>query len=67
MARLWLKVKIKLLKVKIKIVFDKKSRSKETREAINQNSWLSIDGNRVKAKQQDKYLRDILNEGGLKQ
>ena len=49
------------------IVFDKKSRSKETREAINQNSWLSIDGNRVKAKQQDKYLGDILNEGGLKQ
>jgi hypothetical protein len=49
------------------VVFDKKSRSKETRKAINQNSLLSLDGNRVKAKEQDKYLGDILNEGGLKQ
>ena len=49
------------------LIFDKKSRSKETREAINENSLLSIGGHMIKAKVQEKYLGDILNEGGLRQ
>jgi hypothetical protein len=49
------------------LIFDKKSKSKETREAINNNCLLSIGGLRIKAKVQDKYLGDILHEGGLRQ
>ena len=49
------------------IVFDKRSKTKETREAINLKCLLSIGGNKIKAKVQDKYLGDILHEGGLRQ
>ena len=49
------------------LFFDKKSRSKETREANNGNYLLSIGGHMIKAKVQEKYLGDILNEGGLRQ
>ena len=49
------------------IVFDKRSKTKETRKAINLKCLLSIGGNKIKAKVQDKYLGDILHEGGLRQ
>ena len=48
------------------LIFDSKSKSKSTREAINFNCLQSIGGNKIQAKQQDKYLGDILHEGGLK-
>ena len=48
------------------IVFDKKKKSKNSREAINKDQLLKIGDNMVKAKIQDKYLGDILNEGGLR-
>ena len=48
------------------LIFDTKLKRKSTREAINLNCLLTIGGNKIKAKQQDKYLGDILNEGGLK-
>ena len=49
------------------IVFDNRSKTKEIREAINLKCLLSIGGNKIKAKVQDKYLVDILHEGGLRQ
>ena len=48
------------------IIFDKKQRAKQTRDAINTNSLLTIGKDKVKAKAQDKYLGDILSEGGLR-
>ena len=47
------------------IVFDRKSKAKSTREIINNNSLLSIGHQMIKAKEKDKYLGDILHEGGL--
>ena len=47
------------------IVFDRKSKAKSTREIINKNSLLSIGHQMIKAKEKDKYLGDILHEGGL--
>ena len=49
------------------IIFDKRSKSKATREAINKKGLLTIGKHMIKAKPQDKYLGDILNEGGLAQ
>ena len=49
------------------IIFDKRSKSKATREAVNNGGLLTIGQNMIKAKPQDKYLGDILNEGGLAQ
>ena len=45
--------------------FDRKSKAKSTREIINNNSLLSIGHQMIKAKEKDKYLGDILHEGGL--
>ena len=41
--------------------------TKKSREAVNSTGVLSIGKNLIKAKTQDKYLGDILNEGGLAQ
>ena len=49
------------------IIFDKISKSKATRETINKKGLLTIGKHMIKAKPQDKYLGDILNEGGLAQ
>ena len=49
------------------IIFDKRSKSKATRDAINKKGLLTIGKHMIKAKPQDKYLGDILNEGGLAQ
>ena len=49
------------------LIFDKKSRRRASREAVNSSGLLSIGKNLIKAKIQDKYLGDILNEGGLAQ
>ena len=48
------------------IVFDKKNEARSKREAINKNKSVTIGENIVKAKIQDKYLGDFLNEGGLR-
>ena len=49
------------------LVFDKKIRSKKSREAINNDCLLYIGGQKIKAKILEKYLGDSLHEGGLRQ
>jgi hypothetical protein len=48
------------------IVFDKKNAARTQREAINKNKSIAIGANILKAKIQDKYLGDFLNEGDLR-
>ena len=62
-------VKIKQLELNVDksgvIIFDKKKEVEKTMKNVNDNNLLSIDGNKVEIKMQDKYLGDWLNSGGL--
>ena len=47
------------------ITFDKISRVRKIREAINEGRNLKISGQNILVKEKDEYLGDILHEGGL--